>query len=103
MCAELLELSKLVDEKKEKILSNVGLDQVETKGISCSIQKLLKLNQPWGQLDSSILISNENQLTLSFPHNLSSLFLKVYILEKAKTGISVVSCAQEVLAKLQKY
>lgn len=100
LCAELLELSKLVDEKGEDTVQ-CWAGPSRNKRDFLFNTKALEVKSTLGQLDSSILISSENQLTLSFPHNLSSLFLKVYILEKAKTGISVVSCAQEVLAKLQ--
>lgn len=49
LCAELLELSKLVDEKGEDTVQ-CWAGPSRNKGISCSIQKLLKLNQPWGNL-----------------------------------------------------
>ena len=99
LCAELLELSKLIDKKGEDVVQSWAGPSRNKRDFLFET-KALEVKSTLGQLDSSILISNENQLTLSFPCNLSSLFLKVYILEKSKIGVNVISCAQDVFAKL---
>lgn len=100
LCAELLELSKLIDEKGEDVVQ-CWFGPSKNKRDFLFGTNALEVKSTLGQLDPSILISNENQLTLTFPYNLSNLFLKVYILEKAEGGINVVSCAQEILTKLR--
>ncbi len=99
LCAELLELSKLIEIKGEDVVQNWAGPSKNKRDFLFET-KALEIKSTLGQIDSSILISNENQLTISFPRNLSSLFLKVYILEKSTSGVDIISCAQEILTKI---
>ena len=99
LCAELIELSALIDKKGEDVVMN-WMGPSRNKRDFLFDKTALEIKSTLGQVDSSILISNENQLTLSFPYTLEKLFLKVYILEKSKDGIDIVSTAQEILSKL---
>ena len=99
LCAELLELKKLIINKGEKtVFSWMGPDK--NKRDFLFNKSALEIKSSLGQIDPSIEISNENQLDQSYPLSLDSLFLKVYILEKVTNGFNIISIANEILELL---
>lgn len=99
LIAELLELSHLIDIKGENVVK-CWMGPSRNKRDFLFEENALEVKSTLGQVDSSIQISNEAQLDCSIPANISSLFLKVYILEKVEQGIDVVSCANTIMTKL---
>lgn len=99
LCAELLELSKLLDIKGEDAVQ-CWMGPSRNKRDFLFGQSALEIKSTLGQLDSSIMISNENQLAQNFPHTLSKLLLKVYVFERSASGVNVENCAQEIMGKL---
>ncbi len=99
LCAELLELSRLIDVKGEDAVQCWAGPSMNKRDFLFDT-KALEIKSTLGQVDSSILISNENQLDYSYPPAMTDLYLKVYIFEKVNAGFNIISCAQEVLAKL---
>lgn len=99
LCAELLELKNLISIKGEDVVQ-CWAGPSRNKRDFLFGSKALEVKSTLSQIDSSILISNENQLAQSFPHSLTNLFLRVYVLEKSMDGFDVVSCAKEILPLL---
>lgn len=99
LCAELLELEKLLDSKGEDAV-RCWMGPSRNKRDFLFSQSALEIKSTLSQLDSSITISNENQLSPNYPNTLSKLLLKVYVFERSSSGINVENCAQNIMKKL---
>ena len=99
LCAELIELSKLIDIRGEQVVNN-WLGPSKNKRDFVFEDASLEIKSTQTQENTSIKISNENQLDSNYPSNLKHLFLKVYVMEDREIGINVVSCIKNVFDKL---
>ena len=96
LCAELLELSKLILLKGDNVVFNwQGPSKNKRDFVFNNLA--LEIKSTLKQENTSIFISNENQLDNSYPSNLEKLFLKVYIMEDSDDGINVTKCIENVL------
>lgn len=96
LCAELIELSKLILKKGEKAILNwMGPSKNKRDFVfdDCS----LEVKSTTSQINPSITITNENQLDISYPTTLNKLFLSIYIMEDDMNGFDVIYYANEIL------
>lgn len=100
LCAELLELSHLIQLKGEKVIYN-WQGPSKNKRDFVFENKALEIKSTLKQEDSSISISNENQLDVSYPSFLEKLFLKIYIMEDADKGININNCIDKILGQIK--
>lgn len=99
LCAELLELSNLIDTMGQKVVDcwqGPSKNKRDFVFENCAIEIKSTLSQE----NTSILISNENQLDYTYPSSLKNLFLKVYIMEDSDNGFDVNKCIEQVFNKL---
>lgn len=99
LCAELLELSNLIDLKGQNVVYN-WQGPSKNKRDFVFDNSALEIKSTLSQENTCIKISNENQLDSSYPSSLKALYLKVYVMEDSETGLNVNSCIDEVLGKL---
>lgn len=96
LCAELLELYKLILLKGDNVVFNwQGPSKNKRDFVFNNLA--LEIKSTLKQENTSIFISNENQLDNSYPSYLEKLFLKVYIMEDSDDGINVTKCIENVL------
>jgi len=99
LCAELIELNNQIDEHGENVVLN-WLGPNKNKRDFVFEDYAIEIKSTKNQTNTSIHISNENQLDNSFPEGIKDLFLKVYIMENNDNGFNVITCAKDVLSKL---
>lgn len=99
LCAELLELSNLISIKGQEAVIN-WQGPSKNKRDFVFEKSALEIKSTLSQENTSILISNENQLDCTYPEGLTNLFLKVYIMEDSFNGINVNKCIDDVFEKL---
>lgn len=99
LCAELLELSNLIDIKGQKVVES-WQGPSKNKRDFVFENSAIEIKSTLSQANTSILISNENQLDYTYPTSLKNLFLKVYIMEDSDNGLDVNKCIEQVLSKL---
>ena len=99
LCAELLELSDLISLKGDSVINN-WQGPAKNKRDFVFEETALEIKSTLSQEDTSVLISNENQLDSSYPANMKRLFLKVYIMEDSDSGISVNKCIEKVMQQI---
>ncbi len=97
--AELLEIKELILQKGEDVIS-CWQGPNKNKRDFIFNKTAFEIKSTSVQVDSSIHISNENQLDSSYPDLLDKLFLKVYILEQDPNGADIVTCAKEIMDML---
>ncbi len=96
LCAELIELSKIILKKGEKsILNWMGPSKNKRDFVFCDCS--IEVKSTTSQINPSITITNENQLDISYPSTLKNLFLSIYIMEDDINGHDIIYCANEVL------
>jgi hypothetical protein len=96
LCAELLELAKVIDKKGEVAVLN-WQGPSKNKRDFVFDNYAVEVKSTTSQINSSITIANENQLDYAYPINLKKLYLSVYIIEEVDEGFNVNSCANKVL------
>lgn len=98
LCAELLELKRLIELRGEKVVFNWQGPSKNKRDFTFDENDVaVEIKSTLSQTNTSITISNENQLDCNYPKTLKKLFLKVYIFETNDIGFDVVSCANDVL------
>lgn len=100
LCAELLELSSLIDTKGEDVIYS-WQGPSRNKRDFVFEKSALEVKSTLSQEDPYISISNENQLDANYPALLNNLFLKVYIMEEIENGINVNTCIKLILDKIK--
>ena len=100
LCAELLELARMIEVKGENALLN-WQGPSKNKRDFVFDKSALEVKSTSSQINTSITISNENQLDINYPYNLGKLFLTVYVFEDTDSGVNVISCANTVLELLK--
>lgn len=100
LCAELTELCKLIKVKGQEVVKN-WLGPAKNKRDFVFENVSLEIKSTQSQSNTTITISNENQLDSNYPCKMESLFLKVYLMEDREEGINVNTCIDAVLNELQ--
>ena len=97
LCGELILLKELIESQgQESVLHWLGPNKNKRDFVFDN--KAIEVKSTLNQTETSITISNENQLDNS---NTSKLYLVVYVLEKDPNGkINVINCANSVLELL---
>ena len=97
LCGELLYLKKIIERDGQECVLN-WLGPAKNKRDFVFDKKAVEIKSTLNQSETSITISNENQLD---PKGLDELKLAVYTFEKDPSGhVSVTLCANEVLSLL---
>ena len=96
LCAELLEFKKVINIYGEEAVLNWQGPNKNKRDFVFE-KKAVEIKSTTSQINTSILISNENQLDQTFPEKLDKLYLKVYVMETVESGINVISCINNVL------
>lgn len=99
LCAELIELEKLIDVKGESVILT-WQGPSKNKRDFVFKKTALEVKSTFSQMNSSITISNENQLDITYPTNLDKLFLSIYIMEDSNEGIDIITCINNILNKI---
>lgn len=94
LCGELLYLKRLIEKNGQECVNN-WLGPNKNKRDFVFDDKAVEVKSTLNQIETSITISNENQLD---PSGLNELVLSVYVLEKNPNGdINVTACANSIL------
>ncbi|MCR4661151.1 MAG: PD-(D/E)XK motif protein [Clostridia bacterium] len=93
LCGELLYLKKLIVEMGQDVIKN-WQGPFKNKRDFVFEKRAIEVKTTINQLETSITISNENQLD---PSNLDELKLAVYVLERDENGpINVLNCIKDI-------
>lgn len=97
LCGELLYLKRLIEKNGQDSVNN-WLGPNKNKRDFVFENKAVEVKSTLNQIETSVTISNENQLD---PSGVNELILSVFILEKNPNGdINVTTCANDVLSLL---
>lgn len=99
LCAELIELNDQIDKHGEHVVLN-WLGPNKNKRDFVFDDYAIEIKSTKTQTNTSIHISNENQLDNTYPEGIKSLILKVFIMENNDNGFDVISCSKNILGKL---
>lgn len=98
---ELLYLKKvLIVKGEEAIFSWTGPEKNKRDFVFDNV-KSVEIKTTLKQIDPHISISNELQLDYSYPKDLDSLYLKVFILEEVEVGNSIKDIASEIYSLIK--
>ena len=96
ICAELLFLKEEVEKHGENaVLRWMGPEKNKRDFVFEDYS--VEIKSTGGQIQSNVLITNENQLDPTYPKDMKKLYLAVYVLEKNDNGFNVVSLAKGIL------